>query len=138
MRCRSLPILIVIGLVGFPAWSQDDDAAKLQGAWTLVALETGGKPLPDEPVKAVKLRMTFKDGKVTTQSGGESKEGAYKLDSAKKPKEIDVTFGTKTSKGIYQLDGDTLKLCVSDSERPTEFTTKPGGTAGCMTLKKDK
>ncbi len=138
MRCHSLPVLLVFSLVAFPVWSQDDEAKKLQGNWTVVALEAGGKPVPEEQVKAVNLQLTFKENKLTTQSAGETKEGTFKLDPTKKPKEIDVTFGVKTSKGIYQLEGDTLKLCLSEGERPTEFATKPGVNAGCMTLKKDK
>src|SRR5262249_44252161 len=61
-------------------------------------------------------------------------EGVYHLDPTKSPKQIDfTTLGEfrKTGLGIYSLEGDTLKLCLSiDPEkvdqRPTEFATKPG------------
>ena len=60
-------------------------------------------------------------------------EGGFKLDLLKQPRWMDAT-GTKGPQrgrrylGIYALDGDTLKWCVSTpgNERPTEFATKNG------------
>src|SRR6185369_4173882 len=58
----------------------------------------------------------------------------------------------KTMKGIYQLEGDTLKLCltlVETDSRPTEFKSLPGdapaggfgppkGATILVTLKREK
>ena len=60
-------------------------------------------------------------------------EGGFKLDLTKKPWKMDAT-GTKGPQkgrrylGIYTLEGDTLKWCVSSpgNERPTELATKEG------------
>jgi Leucine Rich Repeat (LRR) protein len=72
-------------------------------------------------------------------------DGIYHLDPTKTPHHIDlVTVGPlrKTMLGIYQLDGDMLKVCISVNpdrveERPTEFVTKPGPVLrGMVTLRR--
>jgi uncharacterized protein (TIGR03067 family) len=53
---------------------------------------------------------------------------SYRLDPAKSPKEIDLAFGDKSAAGIYSIDGDILRLCVTEgARRPTDFSA-PGGT----------
>lgn len=61
-------------------------------------------------------------------SGGKRTEMAtFKLDATKKPKETDWTHAAgpskgKTFKGIYDLRGDELRVCLSDGDdRPAEF-----------------
>lgn len=53
------------------------------------------------------------------------------LDPAKKPKEIDFRSADDKDKdvvkGIYELDGDDLKLCLAfKTERPTKFAAQKG------------
>jgi len=60
----------------------------------------------------------------------------FHLDPGKTPKQIDLVQldgpnKGKTFKGIYELTGDQLRVCVNDedhlaSERPTEFKTDGG------------
>jgi uncharacterized protein (TIGR03067 family) len=55
----------------------------------------------------------------------------FRLDAGKDPKQIDLTEevnGPPTIKGIYVLDGDELRLCLSDQgkDRPAAFPKKPG------------
>ena len=64
------------------------------------------------------------DGTVTT--------GTIKLDSTKKPKQLEYTAEnddetSSTYVGVYELDGDTYRTCdvqKGKDERPTEFKTK--------------
>lgn len=59
-------------------------------------------------------------------------KGSFKLDLTKKPWQMDATEikkdGTKgrVHFGIYMLEGDSLKWCVSTKERPTKFETGNG------------
>jgi uncharacterized protein (TIGR03067 family) len=73
---------------------------------------------------------------------GGSDGGRLQTRPSQKPKQIDLLFGDgKTAKGVYHLEGDTLKLCAekeTDCERPTEFSTKHGTTHFLVVLKKKK
>jgi uncharacterized protein (TIGR03067 family) len=80
-------------------------------------------------------------------NAGKSSEDTYtyKLDTSKKPAEIDLTitngvFKGKTYPGIYQLDGGTLKLCRNQpgQKRPTEFASKKGSDTMFLVLKRVK
>ena len=64
----------------------------------------------------------------------------FTSDSSQSPKTIDYlnTAGANKGKaqyGIYEFEGDLLKICVSapDSARPTRFLSTPGD-GGMMTV----
>src|SRR5205807_1617746 len=81
--------------------------------------------------------------KFTTAAMGSTYDGTLSLDVTKKPKRFDLKF-TKgpekgnTSLGIYELDGDTWKICLglTGKSRPTKFATKPGSGHALETLKR--
>ena len=58
----------------------------------------------------------------------------------KKPKAIDVDMDGNVGEGIYQLDGDNLKLIHGEAgdPRPTEFVSKEGSRLTLMVLKRSK
>jgi uncharacterized protein (TIGR03067 family) len=111
------------------------ELAKLQGTWQLLSAETDGKKLPEEQVK--QIRVVIKDEKHTVYFGEKVvAEGvAFKVDPTRSPKEVEDTLrdGRKI-RGIYELDGDTLRSCVAppDKDRPTEFA---GGKGSGSTLR---
>jgi uncharacterized protein (TIGR03067 family) len=120
--------VVAIGLlIQSPAWCDDDKA--LEGIWVPSTGEFGGKKFPDEILKATKLMI--KDGKYTVTVGKQADKGTIKLNSDKKPKAIDI-IGTdgpnkgKTILAIYELNGDSLKVCydLGGKDRPAEFKTK--------------
>jgi uncharacterized protein (TIGR03067 family) len=122
-----------------------DDAKAIQGTWTVERFEVsgGGGPPADE---LKKMRLTFKDDTLELSFGGDMKKTAkFKLMGDKKPKQIDLTPSEgpeagKTAPGIYELSGDTLKLCFADKEgmaRPTEFSAK-GDRVVYFVLKREK
>jgi uncharacterized protein (TIGR03067 family) len=143
-------LLIAAGLVLFTgaALAADDDDVKaewkkLNGNWTPSEGEAAGAPLPEENLKKMKLMM--KDGRYEVKIGDEMDKGNLKLNPKKKPKEVDVesvegTNQGRTFKAIYEIDGDTLKVCyqVGDGERPKEFKTAAGETIALITFKRDK
>jgi RNA polymerase sigma factor (sigma-70 family) len=119
-----------------------DDKEKLQGTWAWVEAERGGKKAGDEEIKDFK--MTFRGDKVNVDPGGDNREGTFQLDPKQKPKTIDLTLQDgaekgKTIRGIYSLEGDTLKLCFNDEgdqDRPTDFTSKEGTRLVVVTLRR--
>jgi len=76
--------------------------------------------------------------KMTMESGGRKQQSAYTLDPSSSPKSIDLTTSGRTKPGIYDLQGDTLRICFSEStgcfpevlqgpkgKRSTAFEPKP-------------
>jgi uncharacterized protein (TIGR03067 family) len=65
-----------------------------------------------------------------------------KVDTSKTPKTIDILFPEKGRDmlGIYEIKGDELHLCASDSgkDRPTEFSAKEGSGWRLATFKRVK
>jgi uncharacterized protein (TIGR03067 family) len=126
---QSLAVLFVfVGLVP-QGDSAKEELKRLAGAWDLVSFEIdGGK----ETVKDG--RLVIQGQKMTNYIGDKLlAESTFSIDLTKKPKAIDWVSikpneGMK-SIGIYELDGDTLKICGTDGkERPTGFTpTKKNG-----------
>jgi uncharacterized protein (TIGR03067 family) len=119
-----------------------DDLKNLAGAWTCVSAVNNGKPLGEDVVK--QLRLTLTDKRYKTEKGRQVLfDGIYKVDPGQRPKHIDITApegeqGGKTSKGIYALEGDTLKMCYADKDRPTDFDSNPGSAATLVVWKRIK
>ena len=108
----------------------EKELKKFQGTWTFVSVEAGGKELPASEVAG--LVLTFEGAMHTVKKGNEVIQvGTQKLDPSKSPKAIDVTLTEGPKKGavllgIYEIDGDTLKVCFDGKKRPTEFKSPPG------------
>jgi uncharacterized protein (TIGR03067 family) len=113
------------------------DARNIQGTWMAVSLESGGKTI--KPPEEMKLRITADK----LEPVGKDDPAAYKLGTDGKLRTIDITPDKnkdKTMLGLYELDGDTLKLCFSQGPerltRPKELTSQ--GDYAIMTLKRVK
>ena len=110
----------------------EKELKKFQGAWTIESSITGGKAIPAGDLKG--FILTFEGGKHTLKMGDKVVQaGTQKIDPSKSPKAIDVTMTEGPSKGavmlgIYEFDGDTLKVCFDPQgkKRPTEFKSPPG------------
>jgi uncharacterized protein (TIGR03067 family) len=106
------------------AQAADADLQPLQGKWTVESFDYNGNPV-DVMQGAVR---EFKEEKYTlSPKVGDAIGGIVKLDSTKNPKEIDLEINGRTLKGIYALDGDSLRMCytLNGAERPTELVSKP-------------
>jgi uncharacterized protein (TIGR03067 family) len=119
----------------------EKETKKFQGNWTTASSEFGGQNVPADDLKG--LVLTFEGDKHTVKHGTDVVQvGTQKIDPSKSPKAIDVTITEGPSKGvvmlgIYEFDGDTLKVCF-DSEgkkRPTEFKS-PAGSATFVNVHK--
>jgi uncharacterized protein (TIGR03067 family) len=141
MRYRLL--LSILGLLAITSTPSAQPTAKLDGTWRAVAAERDGKSATD----VIGHRLTFAGRKFTiTRDGKTLYAGTYKTDPAKRPAQIDfdnTDAGPKaTWKGIYDLDGVTLKTCDNAPDttkaRPTTFAAPAGSGHIFITFTREK
>src|SRR5262249_37313816 len=126
---------------GVQVQSGADDRKQMEGKWNGVSyLEADGKALTG---KDLQMSVEFsKDKFVVKDSGGIQLEGTWNLDATKRPKEIDMKVNDATLVGIYEANGETLKLFFDGTgkERPTSFkdAPKPGSGQRLVVLKRNK
>ena len=132
--------LLAAGAGGQEQKKTDED--KIQGTWTFVSLERGGVDVNDDFVKDAKLVITA--DKVKILAPGKDMEVGYKLDASKKPKHMDILVNEGGKElvimGIYELDGDTLKVCFGGptDKRPNELKTQGGSNEQLVVMKREK
>jgi uncharacterized protein (TIGR03067 family) len=145
MRIASLCLLMMAMSLPALAGGGDskEDPKAMHGTWKPTSAELAGKEFPDEVLKTMTLIVT--KGKYKVIVGKAIDEGTFKLDPAKKPSTMDITSTKGPNKGktfltIYELSGDTLKVCydLSGKERPGEFRTKPDTALFLVTYKRAK
>jgi len=115
------------------------DLKELQGTWTVVELETDGAKMPYGGSKIV-----LNGRKFTTIAMGNDFGGTVEFNALKKPKTFDLLFTTgphqgKKSLGIYELEGDTWRICLAFAgvkTRPKEFAATPGSGFALETLRR--
>jgi uncharacterized protein (TIGR03067 family) len=138
---------VTLGLLAMGADPQGEtkprsELDKLQGTWNVVALEIDGTKMEEKGLQGSKIIV--KDSSFTTIAMGVMYKGTVKVNSASKPKTLDLMFTEGTIKGttslaIYDLDGDTWKICltVNGTDRPKEFATTAGSGLALEMLKRD-
>lgn len=116
----------------------DKDA--ILGAWKVEKIEEDGKEVAEiEDGKVAKSKeLTFTESKLAFEG---LPEIAYKLDASASPKTIDLenSDGSKVFAGVYSLEGDTLKFCVTreaNGPRPKAVASKAGEATRLLVLKR--
>jgi uncharacterized protein (TIGR03067 family) len=131
-----LPVLIV-ALVGFAA---DTDLDKLQGTWELTrAVGRGKEVVPDKG--AVTFVIKGDTMKRFVRDVDRNDPLTIKVDATAKPARIDLTPakpGDPKMLGIYELDGDNLKVCMSATKRPEKFESPEGSDITLLVMKRVK
>ena len=106
-----------------------DDLKRMQGEWRFVGRIIDGKKTDQNGT------WTF-SGNEIIYSRGVSIRAILKLDATTEPKTFDVDHVSKDGKiedkslGIYEIEGDTFKICVTipgkSAARPKAFESKEG------------
>lgn len=119
------------------------EIAKLQGKWQVMSITAD---FEGEPVKEEKLQgyfWTIKESTITSfEDGKPTATMAIRLNSGASPKQIDMTLqgGEGAGLGIYELSGDTLRICFDDSvkdrKRPAAFEVPKNSPNVLLSLKK--
>lgn len=155
MKTRILILVIGLGLtlVGRPLLADGPDAdavkkelAKFQGTWRVVAVEENGAALPDDKLREANGTVTIEGDKHTLKYNGQLVGTVtITIDPTAKPRRYDMTIPEgpekgKVQLGIYELDGETWKLCLNKTggDRPTEFSGKADSGWVLVVMKKVK
>lgn len=114
-----------------PGTMDKKDLEKIGGKWQPTSMQCGDMKFAEAQMKAMtlaidgdKYTVTVKGEKDTAQTD----KGAVKIDVLAKPMAMDIKSSDGPNKGktflaIYEISGDTLKVCydLDGKKRPTEF-----------------
>jgi uncharacterized protein (TIGR03067 family) len=139
LRYFGIGLAAAIFVVGTASGGEDvkkKEQDKLQGEWKITKFTENGR----EDAEAIKHigKVVFKGNKLTITLTGpdgtsENKSATLTLMPDKTPKAVDLIPDEGPEKstkmpGIYEIKGDTLRLCAADGrrskDRPTEFASK--------------
>lgn len=133
--------LVATAEPGTNALKQELD--KFGGTWRFESLEIEGTKMPVEPMK--NARLTCDGDRFTYVENAQESKGTFKVDPAKSPKTIEITFTAGPNKGdrlsgIYEVEGDTYRVCLAMPGKtpPTEFASKPGSGHVLEVLKRER
>lgn len=123
--------------------SNQADLNALQGNWKPVSAELAGQPMAETVLKTISLKLD--SGRYEVLVGSSPDRGTYSLDATTKPKGMTVMGTDGPNKGksfpcIYELQGDTLRICydLSGTKRPTEFQSLAGTKLYLVTYARQK
>jgi uncharacterized protein (TIGR03067 family) len=108
---------------------------ELIGSWSIVSIDRGAGP---DRKRGFHLEITDTEFTFIAPNGARKAMGQIRrIDPMVMPREIDLRHRNAVVFGIYELDGDFLKLIVRDSgaERPSAFKGSPDGML--FTLKRE-
>jgi uncharacterized protein (TIGR03067 family) len=135
--------LSLIGLLAMTSAPSAQPAATLDGVWIAVSAERDGKKATD----VVGHRLAFNAGRFKiTRDGKTLYAGTYDTGPATRPVQIDFVNTEKalkgTWKGIFELDGATLKVCDNAPDmtkpRPAGFAAPAGSGYVFIMFTRDK
>jgi uncharacterized protein (TIGR03067 family) len=118
----------------------ESDLDNLQGTWLIVSLEVEGQKYPPAGSSIVVTGSDF-----VSLNMGATYEGHVAVNERVSPNTIDLSFtqgpeSGNVALGIYELDGDSWKLCLgfAGKKRPERFAALPGSGHALETLKRQR
>ena len=104
-------------------------AEALDGEWRVTRAHIKGSDVPEDNLSEVSV--SIKGSGYVLHKGDSTEQGKLKLDDSKSPHELDISPASgdnsgETMLGIYEISGDTLKICHGNpgAARPANF--EPG------------
>ncbi|MEO8130194.1 MAG: TIGR03067 domain-containing protein [Bryobacteraceae bacterium] len=114
----------------------DDHLESLQGHWDVTSLEVDGTALP-----VAGARIIIEDDRFISLSMGTAYGGKIAVEAATTPKSFSLHFTEgpetgHTNHGIYEVEGNTWKIClnVNGGPPPKTFATAVGSGNALETL----
>jgi uncharacterized protein (TIGR03067 family) len=105
------------------------DLAKMQGDWMVATMKAGGMDVPAEEAQSL-FRSVEGDRYKIARYSKMIGQGTFKLDATQSPKAIDSQSDAPPNSppilGIYEFDGDKLRVCNArpGQPRPKNFEAK--------------
>ncbi len=138
---RAVTMIAALGLIAgvfsrpraYSADVPDVDKA-VQGTWQVVSMEMNGKALPKEKIGNVSMK--FEGNKVirTIPDGSLGKPIVCTTDASKTPGWMDWKDEAGVTLALYEVSGDTLKLCFGPDPQPDKPSVRPTGMDSKMGL----
>lgn len=119
-RCRMVLLALICVAAGTRADTPQKALDALRGTWDVVT-----KSQADFEVR----QLIFEGDTFTAVLREQDRKMVqFKIDPAQKPMHIDMDAGKEKHVGIYELKGDTLRLCfaITGTTRPSEFKAADG------------
>ena len=123
--------------------AQDGELKRLQGTWNVVSLEVEGQTMPASALNGA--RIVIQGDHFTTSGMGASFEGTIELDASTTPKTFNLSFTLGPEKGnrslgIYELDGDDWRICLTTrgEVRPKTFAAPPDSGIAVEVFKRQR
>jgi RNA polymerase sigma factor (sigma-70 family) len=114
------------------------DLDALQGSWQVVAVQQGGRALPNDRFPFTTLNISRDT--IIHKGGLHELEVRFRLHPEQQPRAIDMEsegYHRDTYKAIYTLKGDTLTICRPyEGQRPAEFISEPGSNILLFTARR--
>src|SRR5262249_32284382 len=131
MRCSAIALMAVLSVAAGTSGSE------LEGAWGLVRVEGDGQGSPAWPAYHKGSYFTCCEYEYITGPGGSNRPpfdlGTYRLDPDQDPKQVDLFAkhphegpGENIRRGVYELDGDTLRIALAEPGQPRPTNFSPG------------
>lgn len=103
--------------------ARQDGLKELQGSWEAV-------PQPGEKSK---MELIFQGRNLTVRNDGVDEGASYMIDPTSNPKRLSLQVGDFFAPGIYEVRGDTLRICPGEKAWP-----KPGKSTKLMEYRRKK
>ena len=136
-------------LMGCDAMSKPSSPApknwELDGEWLVVAIDSGGTPAEKDRVTQIGLSYTFEKGQLTIKRGDHlvpDEVHSLMIDFGSKPKRLSIFMNNVPPiPAIYELDGDTLRICSMvdaspNASFPKEFVSIASPKTDLLTMKR--
>ena len=146
---KAFPALVLLAglLVAADGSKQRDKPTKtdqeaIQGTWKVVDAISAGEKAPN--VDQENLLFIFEGDKLETRALDKVEtRGTFKVYPSKKPKTFDGRIAGEEAAqlGIYELEGDKLKLCLPNrgkEGRPSEFSSTKENKCSLFFLERTK
>ena len=119
---------------------------QLRGAWRPESVTEGGRKLTGADLEVYRgMTLTIQGGKSTLKAADGTVLSACELevDAGRDPKTFDAKevegLGVgRIYKGVWEIEGDTLKWCFSTKDRPKGFESKEEADFFMLVLKRQK